>query len=58
MNAKDFEHIAPEEKGVQCGEAAEWIVGDELRFCHNHGQGLVRAIPLEIARDLNLRLLK
>jgi len=57
INAKDFEHIAPEEKGTQCGEKAEWAVGEELRFCHAHGQEMVRAIPLEIARDLKLRLL-
>jgi hypothetical protein len=57
MNAKDFEHIAPEEKGTQCGEKAEWAVGESLRYCHAHGQNLVRALPLQVARDLNLRLI-
>jgi hypothetical protein len=32
-------------------------VGESLRYCHAHGQNLVRALPLQVARDLNLRLI-
>jgi hypothetical protein len=57
ISARDFEHLAKEEQGHQCGEKAEWACGDELRYCHSHGQEIVRATPLEVARELKLRLI-
>jgi hypothetical protein len=58
--ATDVMHLSKEDdeaRNRQCGEKAEWAIGDDLRFCHAHGQSLVRELPLQIARDLNLRLL-
>jgi hypothetical protein len=58
--ATDLLHLEKDEDAArnrQCGEKAEWAVGEELRMCHTHGQQLVRALPLEKARELGLRLL-
>lgn len=47
-----------EEPGYECGEPAEWACGDDLRYCHTHGQWLLRRIPLHAAEKLGLRLIK